>query len=85
MAALVLARVTGLSRLPPGANWAQAYGVAVITGIGFTMSLFIGGLAFSDPVAIVEMRVGVIGGSLLSALWGLLILWLSSRGKLVGA
>ncbi|HWA50776.1 MAG TPA: Na+/H+ antiporter NhaA [Dongiaceae bacterium] len=81
MAALILARVTGLSRLPAGANWAQAYGVAVITGIGFTMSLFIGGLAFSDPVAIVEMRVGVIGGSALSAVWGLAILWLASRGK----
>jgi NhaA family Na+:H+ antiporter len=79
MAALILARVTGIASLPSGANWFQAYGVAVITGIGFTMSLFIGGLAFSDPTAIVEMRVGVIGGSLLSGLWGLLVLWLSSR------
>ncbi len=85
MMALVLARVTGLGRLPEGANWAQAYGVAVITGIGFTMSLFIGGLAFSDPVAIVEMRVGVIGGSALSALWGLFILWLATRSKAVPA
>jgi NhaA family Na+:H+ antiporter len=81
MAALILARVIGLSRLPAGTNWGQAYGVAVITGIGFTMSLFIGGLAFNDPVAIVEMRVGVIGGSALSALWGLLVLWLATRGK----
>ena len=81
MAALMLARVTGLGQLPEGASWAQAYGVAVITGIGFTMSLFIGGLAFDDPVAIVEMRVGVIGGSALSAVWGLLVLWLATRGK----
>jgi NhaA family Na+:H+ antiporter len=81
MTALVLMRVTGLGRLPDGANWGQAYGVAIITGIGFTMSLFIGGLAFDDPIAIVEMRVGVIGGSALSALWGLLVLWLATRGK----
>ena len=45
------------------------------------MSLFIGGLAFDDPAAIVEMRVGVIGGSALSALWGLSVLWLATRGK----
>ena len=81
MAALVLARVSGLARLPDGANWAEAYGVAIITGIGFTMSLFIGSLAFADPAAIVEMRLGVIGGSALSGLTGLAVLWLVTRGK----
>ena len=81
MAALTLARAAGISRLPEGASWAEAYGVAIITGIGFTMSLFIGGLAFNDPAAIVEMRLGVIGGSALSALWGLSVLWLATRGK----
>jgi NhaA family Na+:H+ antiporter len=81
MAALILARVTGLSRLPEGATWPEAYGVAIITGIGFTMSLFIGSLAFADPAAVVEMRLGVIGGSALSGLWGLAVLWLATRGK----
>jgi NhaA family Na+:H+ antiporter len=81
MAALLLARMTGLAALPSGANWAQAYGVAVITGIGFTMSLFIGSLAFVDPAQIVEMRLGVIGGSLLSACWGLGVLWLATRAR----
>lgn len=81
MAALFLARLTGIGGLPKGARWAQAYGVAVITGIGFTMSLFIGSLAFDDPAAIVEMRLGVIGGSALSALWGLLVLWLAAVGR----
>jgi len=81
MAALVLARFAGGARLPDGANWAEAYGVAIITGIGFTMSLFIGSLAFADPAAIVEMRLGVIGGSALSGLTGLAVLWLVTRGK----
>ena len=74
MALVALARATGIARLPEGATWAQTYGVAILTGIGFTMSLFIGGLAFATPDHIVETRLGVIGGSLLSALLGLLVL-----------
>ena len=81
MVALGLARITGLGQLPEGASWPQAYGVAIITGIGFTMSLFIGSLAFEDPAAIVEMRLGVIGGSALSGLLGLLVLWLAAGPK----
>ena len=55
-------------RAPAGA---ETYGVAILTGIGFTMSLFIGSLAFPGAEHIVEMRLGVIGGSILSALVGL--------------
>jgi NhaA family Na+:H+ antiporter len=57
----------GLCRLPKGASWSQVYGVALLTGIGFTMSLFIGGLAFPDPALAAEVRLGVLGGSFLSA------------------
>jgi len=81
MAAILLARLTGLSRLPEGAGWGETYGVAILTGIGFTMSLFIGGLAFSEEIHTVEMRLGVIGGSILSALSGLLVLSLATRRR----
>ena len=81
MAALLLARASGLSRLPAGAGWGETYGVAILTGIGFTMSLFIGGLAFPGTEHIVEMRLGVIGGSILSALYGLLVLTLATRHR----
>lgn len=57
----------GLGRLPEGADWRTLYGVSVLTGIGFTMSLFIGGLAFPDGGSVVETRFGVLIGSLLSA------------------
>jgi NhaA family Na+:H+ antiporter len=81
MAAVALARVSGIARLPEGAGWAETYGVAILTGIGFTMSLFIGGLAFPDPEHVVEMRLGVIGGSILSALMGLLVLTIATRRR----
>jgi NhaA family Na+:H+ antiporter len=81
MIAVVLARAAGLARLPEGASWAQVYGIAILTGVGFTMSLFIGGLAFSSMDYIVEMRLGVIGGSILSAVAGLLVLSLATRRK----
>lgn len=68
----------GLCQRPAGASWVQIYGVALLTGIGFTMSLFIGGLAFPDPALAAEIRLGVIGGSVLSAVLGYLVLRLSA-------
>jgi len=68
----------GVGSLPEGATWKQFYGMALLTGIGFTMSLFIGTLAFETADQVVAVRIGVIGGSLLSALAGYAVLWLSS-------
>ncbi|HWT51917.1 MAG TPA: Na+/H+ antiporter NhaA, partial [Caulobacter sp.] len=64
----------GWARLPRGASFRQLYGVAVLCGIGFTMSLFIGALAFKDPRLIDETKIGVLAGSLVSALAGMAIL-----------
>jgi NhaA family Na+:H+ antiporter len=72
--AVWLAVKSGFAAMPRGATWLQVYGVATICGIGFTMSLFIGGLAFSDPTLVEEAKLGTLGGSLLAALVGFLIL-----------
>lgn len=66
---------SGLARLPEGASWTQLYGVAALCGIGFTMSLFIGALAFPNSAHLVdEVKVGVLIGSIASALLGVVIL-----------
>lgn len=66
---------------PARASWAQVYGVAVLTGIGFTMSLFIGTLAFADPAHAVAVRLGVLSGSLASALAGYALLYVSGTRR----
>jgi len=69
-----------LAPMPEGASLAQIYGVALLCGIGFTMSLFIGLLAFPTSVAAQEeVKVGVLLGSLLSAIFGALVLALAGR------
>jgi NhaA family Na+:H+ antiporter len=65
---------TKICRLPEGTNWRQIYALALLTGIGFTMSLFIGGLAFEDPSVAGQVRIGVLSGSILSALAGFCLL-----------
>lgn len=69
-----LAVRSGLGELPNGANWRHIYGVAILGGIGFTMSLFIGTLAFPDPAYAAAIRIGVLGGSLVSATVGYFVL-----------
>ncbi|WP_395757148.1 Na+/H+ antiporter NhaA [Achromobacter sp. EB05] len=69
-----LAIRTGLASLPRHASFTQLYGVALLCGIGFTMSLFIGALAFSDPAAVDATKIGVLTGSLASAVAGFLLL-----------
>ena len=67
----------GLARLPDGITWTQVYGVSILAGIGFTMSLFIGTLAFSDPEHSATVRIGVLAGSIASAVAGYLLLRIS--------
>jgi NhaA family Na+:H+ antiporter len=71
----------GIAQRPNGATWVQTYGMCLLCGIGFTMSLFVGGLAFSDPVLIDEVKIGVLGGSILSALSGFAVLRFAARHR----
>ncbi len=68
----------GLGRLPSGVHWRHVLGAAWLGGIGFTMSLFIGQLAFTDAVLIEESKLGILLASLLAATIGLLWLWFSA-------
>lgn len=69
---------TGIAQKPEGASWAQIYGVSLLCGIGFTMSLFIGALAFSSPEVIDLAKIGVFAGSIAAAILGYVVLRLSS-------
>jgi len=72
--AIWLAVRCGMGRLPEGVNWLQVYGVALLAGIGFTMSLFITSLAFDDKAMLTSARLAILVGSILSAVAGLVIL-----------
>jgi Na+:H+ antiporter, NhaA family len=67
----------GIAARPAGASWTQIYGMAILCGIGFTMSLFIGGLAFTDVDQSEMVKIGVLVGSVLSALIGASILFVA--------
>ena len=69
-----------LAQMPSKANWINFYGVGVLTGIGFTMSLFVGNLAFIDNMSYMDgVKIGVLGGSLLSRLFGYFLILLSPK------
>ena len=72
--AVVLMVGLGLARLPEGCSWGMMYGAAILCGIGFTMSLFIGGLAFGEGEQLASVRLGVIIGSVLAGIAGYLLL-----------
>jgi NhaA family Na+:H+ antiporter len=67
----------GIAKLPKNVNWGSVYGVGLIAGVGFTMSLFIGSLAFEEtgnPGYVINDRLGILVGSLLSAIVGVIVL-----------
>lgn len=77
-----LASRLGIGARPTGATWMQVYGVAILCGVGFTMSLFIGVLAFPgavDSPEQVQVKLGVLGGSLLSVIWASIVLSHANR------
>ena len=70
----------GLASLPSNSNWVSFYAVGVLTGIGFTMSLFVGNLAFVNNIEYMDgVKVVVLTGSLLSTVVGFILLYLSSK------
>ncbi len=74
MASIAVASRVGVVQFPANASRRQVYGVALLCGIGFTMSLFIGLLAFADAERVATIKIAVLAGSLLSALAGAAIL-----------
>lgn len=79
--AIRLAVRFGLAAKPAAASWLQIYGVSLLCGIGFTMSLFIGDLAFQDALHDAEVKLGVLIGSLASAVAGATVLLIARRTK----
>ena len=82
MGAAWLVSALKLGARPSGASWLQVYGVSLLCGVGFTMSLFIGALAFPgavDSPQQVEVKLGVILGSVLSATLGGIVLSIASN------
>ncbi len=76
---IVIAEKTGFAQRPEGASWAEVWGISILCGIGFTMSLFIGGLAFPDqPMFIEEAKIGILTGSAISAVLGFIVLRLTT-------
>jgi len=70
----------GAAQMPDNSSWLSLYGVSVLTGIGFTMSLFVGNLAFADNIQYIDgVKIGVLAGSLLSTLIGYFILLFTSK------
>ena len=71
---LAIAVRSGAARLPNGATMTQVVGVCAVAGIGFTVSLFISGLAYDDPNVISEAKIGILAASIASAALGAAIL-----------
>jgi len=75
-----LAVKLGAAQMPDKSNWLSLYGVSILTGIGFTMSLFVGNLAFVEYTQYMDgVKIGVLSGSLLSTIFGYFILLYASK------
>ena len=71
-----------LAQKPNNSNWVSFYAVSILTGIGFTMSLFVGNLAFANAEQYLDgVKIGVLSGSLLATLTGYFLLVLSTKKK----
>ena len=71
---------SGIAQMPNNSNWISLYGVGILTGIGFTMSLFVGNLAFAENTQYMDgVKIGVLSGSLLSTLAGYALLFFTSK------
>ena len=71
-----------IAQMPNNSNWLNFYGVGILTGIGFTMSLFVGNLAFIENIQYMNgVKIGVLSGSLLSTVFGYLLLLIFSKKK----
>lgn len=70
---------SGFAKLPKDARWSEFFAIAIIAGIGFTMSLFIGDLAFTNGIKMLYVKVGVMVGSITSALCGAVLLAVINR------
>jgi NhaA family Na+:H+ antiporter len=79
LAAAALAVVLRLGRLPTGADWRDVAGVGALAGIGFTVSIFIDGLAFADPIIVDAAKMGILLASLAAGVLGAAILGLRRR------
>jgi len=70
-----------IADLPKGVSWLQLYGVAILTGVGFTMSLFIGGLSFDNPEVLERAKTGIIAASIIAGTVGYLLLKFAGSDK----
>jgi NhaA family Na+:H+ antiporter len=70
----------GAAQMPDNSSWLSLYGVSILTGIGFTMSLFVGNLAFIENLEYIDgVKIGVLAGSLLSTICGYFLLLFTSK------
>ena len=69
-----LAIKTGIAEMPEDVNWLQLHAMSLLAAIGFTMSLFIGNLAFADPALMNQVKIGVLSGSVIAAIAGYFLL-----------
>ena len=74
----------GISTMPKGMNYKQIYGAALLCGVGFTMSLFIGSLAFAGDTTMFDERLGIIMGSIVSGIAGYIMLKVSLKDNVSG-
>jgi len=75
-----LAVKLGAAQMPDNSSWLNLYGVSILTGVGFTMSLFVGNLAFAGSIHYMDgVKIGVLSGSLLSTIFGYFVLLYASK------